>query len=214
MLSVRRYTPTEGYTYLLKPGELGSTYLHFGILNLNPKSTFFHHSEDCEVALILLTGKCTLMVGHSGNKANGILGPRKDIFTDDGCAAFIPHHTTFEVITGSENVELAFCKTASLKTTASVILEVGKFETPADYQLQVLENHYPDQLLGEAVCFHRFQDETGSVTIQPFETIRNQKHIKLQNNDLFLVPENKQRCLSNYDGICYQLIVRRSTLPQ
>lgn len=214
MLSVRPYTPTEGYTYLFKPGEFGSSYLHFGILNLKPKSTFFDHSDDCEVLLILLAGKCTLLVGHSGNKANGILGSRKDVFTGDGCAAFIPHHTTFEIVTDSESVEIAFCKTTSYRTTASIIMDIGKFETPTDYQLQILENHYSEELMGEAVCFHRFIDETGSVTIQPLETTGNHEQIKLQNNDLILVPENKQTRLSNYEGICYQLIVRRFTLPQ
>lgn len=214
MLSLKRYTPTEGYNYIFKPGELGRNYLQFGILNLKPDSTFFDHSDDCEVVLVLLAGKCTLLVGHSGNKANGILGTRENVFTDDGNAAFIPHHTTFEVVTGTESVELVFCKTPSHKTTASVILEIGKIESPTDYKLHVFEELSTDEIRGEAVCFYRFQDETGSATIQAVESEKDQKQFTLQNNDVILVPEKQRIRILNYEGILYQLIIKRFIHPQ
>ena len=214
MLSVRHYTPTEGYTYLLNPGELGCQYLHFGILNLPPQSKYFDHSEDCEVVLIPLAGRCTLLVGHNGNKANGILGSRDNVFAGDAAAAFIPHHTTFEVITGSDSVEIVFCKTLSHNTSAAAILEAGQLETPTGYQLHIIENYNNDELVGEAVCLLRFQSEVGSVMILPIDSAEDTKQFKLYNNDITLIPENIRTRLLDFEGISYQLIVRYITLPQ
>ena len=80
MSASKNYTPTDGYTEIVKPGEMGITKLHFGILTLTSKSTFFDHSDDTEVALIALGGDCTLLVGHNGNKAYGILGERPGMY--------------------------------------------------------------------------------------------------------------------------------------
>ena len=90
MSARKNYTPTEGYTEIVKPGEMGMTRLHFGILTLTSQATFFDHSEDTEVTLIALGGHCTLLVGHNGNKANGTLGERPDVFHGEACIAYIP----------------------------------------------------------------------------------------------------------------------------
>ncbi len=211
MPALKHYTTTVGYTPLIDPGEFGITNLHFGILNLTPESTFFDHSNDCEVALIALGGQCTLLVGHNGNKANGILGERADVFDGDASVAYIPHHTTYEIITRSDWVEIAICKTPSYLDTAAVILEAGKIETETNYQLRIIENDNSTEWVGEAVCFYRFKEEKGSATLKIIDSAKKTARIVLHNNNLLVIPEKTRARLINYEGVCYQLLITHST---
>ena len=203
----KHYTTADGYTHLINPGELGITNLHFGILNLAPESTFFDHSDDCEVVLIALGGQCTLLVGHNGNKANGILGARADVFDGDACVAYIPHHTTYEVITNRNKVEIAICKTPSYVDTAAVILDAGKIETETNYQLRIIENDITSEWVGEAICFYRFQDRNGSATLQLIDSAKKTARTVLHNNDLLVLPEKTRARLISYEGVYYQLLI-------
>lgn len=214
MLSVIHYTSTEGYTYLLEPGKSGSQNLHFGILKLHAESTYFDHTEVCELVLIPLTGRCTLLVGHSGNKANGILGARETVFESEGCAAFIPHHTTYEILPQSQNVEIAVCKTPSHYDAAAVINPPGTIETPPNYQLHIVENGTASEWIGEAVGFHRFQDEVGSATILTDQTEEKRVQTYLHHNDLLVIPEKTRARMVDCQGVLYQLMISRMTLPQ
>ena len=203
----KRYTPTEGYTHLVAPGDFGISNLHFGILNLSPNSTYFDHSDDCEVALLALGGECTLLVGHNGNKANGVLGKRQDIFSSDACIAYIPHHTTYEVITTSNRVEIVICKTVSHSDIAAIILDSGKIETELGYQLRFTENNTPTNLRGEAICFFRFQDVDGAVTFQIVDGENKKTRTVLTNNDLLLLSEQAHAQLIYSEGKLYQLLI-------
>ncbi len=214
MLSVKHYTSTEGYAYLLEPDESGSQNLHFGILKLHAESTYFDHTEACELVLIPLTGRCTLLVGHSGNKANGVLGARETVFESEGCAAFIPHHTTYEILPQSQNVEIAVCKTPSHHDAAAVINPSGTIETPPNYQLHIVENGTASEWIGEAVGFHRFQDEFGSATILADQTKEKQMRTYLHHNDLLVIPEKTHARMVDCQGVLYQLMISRITLPQ
>ena len=211
MSASKQYVTTQGYTHLINPGELGITNLHFGILNLIPESTFFDHSDDCEVVLIVLGGQCTLLVGHNGNKANGVLGARANVFDGDACVAYIPHHTTYEIITNKNNVEIAICKTPSHLDSAAVILNTGKIEAEIGYQLRIIENGNSDELIGEAFCFYRFKDEKGSATLKITDSVKKTARIVLHNNDLLILPEKARACLITYEGSCYQLFITHST---
>ena len=205
------YTPTQGYTHLVDPGVSAISNLHFGILNLSPNSTYFDHSDDCEVALITLGGQCRLLVGHNGNKANGVLGKRKDVFSGDACIAYIPDHTTYEIITTSDWVEIAICKTASYSDIAAMILDSGKIETESGYQIHFTENANPTELAGEAISFFRFQHENGTVTVQIFEGEQKKERSVLTNNDLLLLSEKSRAQLIYSVGRSYQLSVSRFT---
>ncbi len=207
----KHYTSVEGYTCLIKPGEMGIRNLQFGILNLAHNSTFFDHSDDCEVALIALGGQCTLLVGHNGNKANGVLGERADVFGGEVCVAYIPHHTTYEVITNADSVEIAICKTPSHADTAAIILDAGEIETETDYQLRIIENGTSSELVGEAVCFYRFQNENGSAALQLYDLTKKPARIVLHNNDLLVLLEKTRARLITYEGISYQLFIECST---
>lgn len=207
----KHYTPTEGYTHLVDPGEFEFSHLHFGILSLSPNSTYFDHTDDCEVALLALGGQCTLLVGHNGNKANGVLGKRKDVFSGDACVAYIPHHTTYEVITTSNGVEIAICKTVSHSDIAAIILDSGKIEAELGYQLRFTENDTPTNLRGEAICFFRFQDANGVVTFQFVDGEKRNKRTVLTNNGLLLLSEQELAQLIYSEGKSYQLLISRVT---
>ncbi len=211
MYLTKHYTFTEGFANLTTPGEFGISKLHFGILNLSPHSTFFDHSDDCEVALIALGGQCTLLVGHNGNKANGILGNRTDVFDGDACIAYIPHHTTFEVITNTDRVEIAVCKTLSHTDTAAVIFDAGEIVTDTNYLLRIRENDFSSEIVGEAVCLYRFKDGTGSVTLQVDDCEKDVVNIALHHNDLLIVPEKTRASLISADCVYYQLSVNLTT---
>lgn len=212
MYFIKHYTFTEGFTNLINPGEFaGISKLHFGILNLVPHSTFFDHSDDCEVVLIALGGQCTLLVGHNGNKANGILGKRADVFDGEACIAYIPHHTTFEVITNTNPVEIALCRTRSHSDIAAVILDVGEKVTDGNYLLRVRENDFSSEMVGERVCFFRAKDETGSITFLVEDCEENATKIVMHHNNLLIIPEKTSMSLISADCVYYQLSVSLTT---
>lgn len=218
MSASKNYTPTNGFTEIVKPGEIGITKLHFGILSLTPESTFFDHSDDTEVALIALGGDCTLLVGHNGNKAYGVLGERPDVFHGDACIAYIPHHTTYEILTHESGIEIVVCKIPSHSESAAVILEAGEVVDEDGTHLRISESVFSDDLevsvnastipIGEeAICFHRFLDGNGVVTFdiaRGTETTRTQ----LSHNDVFIVSEHDSVVAFNSEGIGYQLWVQ------
>ncbi len=218
MSASKNYTPTNGYTEIVKPGEMGITKLHFGILRLTSEATFFDHSDDTEVALIALGGDCTLLVGHNGNKANGILGERPDVFHGEACIAYVPHHTTYEILAGESGIEIAVCKVPSHSESATVILEAGEAVGEDKTHLRISENVFSDDLeastnaptipaKAEAICFHRFLDGNGDVTFDiahSTETIR----VQLYHNDVFVVSENDNVVALTSEGSGYQLWVQ------
>ncbi len=207
----KHYTPTEGYTHLVSPCDFGISDLHFGILSLSPNSTYFDHSDDCEVVLIALGGNCRLLVGHSGNKANGILGKRKDVFEGEACSAFIPHHTTFEIITTSDRVEIAFCKAPSHTDTAAIIVGYDENLSDRSYNLCVRENMFETEWIGAGFCFYRFIDGKGRARINLIDSKNNSACVCLHHNDLLVIAEQTRARLLDYEGDIYQLSVVQST---
>ena len=211
MSASKNYTPTDGYTEIVKPGEMGIAKLHFGILTLTPDTTFFDHSDDTEVALIVLGGNCTLLVGHNGNKAYGTLGNRRDVFHGEACIAYIPHHTTYEILTHETGIEIAVCRIQSYSETAAVILTEGETIPEDETRLRISENIFSEgsdvQVSGEAICFQRFRD-TDSVAVydvtRTTETVRAQVH----HNDVLTVPERHQAILLTSRSDSYQLWIQ------
>ena len=214
MWASKNYTPTNGYTEIVKPGELGITKLHFGILSLTPEATFFDHSDDTEVALIALGGDCTLLVGHNGNKAYGILGERPDVFQGEACIAYIPHHTTYEVLANEIGVEIAVCKVPSHSESAAVILEAGESVNPDETHLSIRENAFSGDsdvqtmlTRAEAICLHRFRNADGVAVFNVTRTTGTAR-VQLSHNDVFAVPEQDSIVFLTSEGFGYQLWVQ------
>lgn len=217
----KRYTPTQGYTEVVMHGEMGITRLHFGILNLTPEATFFDHSDDTEVALIALGGYCTLLVGHNGNKANGILGERPDVFNGEACIAYIPHHTTYEVLAGEAGIEIAVCKVPSYAESAAVILEAAEVVDESKTHLRIWESVLSGDsdvntqkarkvLTGEeAICLHRFQDKDGDaivhITRPSSPDYEKTERIRLCHNDVLAIPAQHEIVSLTSEVVGYQL---------
>ena len=211
MSASKNYTPTDGYTEIVKPGDMGIAKLHFGILTLTPHATFFDHSDDTEVALIALGGNCTLLVGHNGNKAYGTLGERQDVFHGEACSAYIPHHTTYEILTHEIGVEIAISRIQSHSESAAVILREGETIGEGETRLRIWENVFSEgsdvQVSGEAVCFQRFRDTDG---VAVYDITRTTEAVRAQvyHNDVLTVPEQDNVILLTSEGINYQLWIQ------
>ena len=215
----KKYPFTEGYTEIVTPGEMGITQLHFGILNLAPEATFFDHSDDTEVALIALGGECILLVGHNGNKANGVLGERPDVFHGEASVAHIPHHTTYEVFAGEAGIEIAVCKVASYTESAAIILEAGEAADAGETHLRIWESPLSGATAvnargagmrhtgKEAICLHRFRDADGVATFDVTRTVETVR-VRLYHNDVLAVPEQENIVTSTSEGVGYQLWVQ------
>ena len=211
MAASKNYTPTDGYTEIVKPGEMGITKLHFGILTLTSDATFFDHSDDTEVALIVLGGSCTLLVGHNGNKAYGTLGQRRDVFHGEACIAYIPHYTTYEVLTHETGVEIAVCKVQSHSESAAVILREGETIGEDETRLRIWEDVFSEgsdvRVNGEAVCFQRFRDTDGVAVYDITRTIGTAR-VPLYDNYIFAVSEQDSIELLMSEGVGYQLWIQ------
>ena len=222
MSACKNYAPTEGYTEIVKPGEMGITKLHFGILTLTPESTFFDHSEDTEVALIALGGHCTLLVGHNGNKAYGVLGDRPNVFEGEACVAHIPHHTTYEMLTADAGIEVAVCKVESHSESAAVILEAGETAAEHETHLRIWENALSDDLDinaeeahiipadREAICLYRSVEAGGAAVFDVTRTADREKtmRVQLDDNDVLMLSEQDSIVSFTSEGIGYQLWVQ------
>ena len=220
MSACKNYTPTEGYTEIVKPGEMGITKLHFGILTLTPQSTFFDHSDDTEVALVALGGHCILSVGHNGNKAYGVLGDRPDVFQDEACVAHIPHHTTYEMLTEEGGIEVAVCKVKSHSESAAVILSAGETAAEHETHLRIWEKVLSDDsgvnardmhgtlTEGEAICLYRSRD-ADAVVLNITRTVDEKKtaRVQLNNNDVLMLAEHDSIVSGTSTGVGYQLWV-------
>lgn len=207
MKPIRSYTPTEGYSHLLRMGEYGIRKLDFGILNITAGSTYFDHTDDCLVALVTLGGKCNLSVGHNGNKANGVLGNRTDVFNGRASVAFIPHHTTYELITTSESIELVICRTPSKLDSAASILDILNIDDSSMNELEIRESNTLTDCRGEMISFYRFQHKDGCGIKHLKGPANESARIILKNNDLLCIPERTRAQLISSQGVCYQLNV-------
>ena len=215
----RNYTAAEDYTEIVTPGEMGLTKLHFGVLNLSPEATFFDRSDDTEVALIALGGHCTLLVGHNGNKANGVLGERPDVFHGEACVAYIPHHTTYEVLAGETGIEIAVCKVPSYAESAAIILEAGETVDKGETHFRIWETALSEEtdvgagdahlMLAEeeALCLHRFRDAEGIATFDITRTVETVR-VQLYHNDVLVVPAQENIVALTSEGVGYQLWVQ------
>ncbi len=186
----KRYHHTDGYTRLVERGEMGLTRLEFGMLNLRAGGAFFEDTADNEVALIVLGGRCELLVGHNGNKAHGIIGERPNVFHGEAYRAYIPHRTTYELLAHHEvPVEVALCKAPSHLETAAAILGPGDDFDKSDHTLIIGENPIPS-ISGEAIYFYRFDPVEGCANQRIHNEDRSfDQVISARHNDVLALPQ-------------------------
>ena len=192
---------------------------------LSPESTFFDRSDDTEVALIALSGHCTLLVGHNGNKAYGVLGERTDVFHGEACVAHIPRYTTYEMLVGENGMEVAVCKVESYTESAAAILEAGdtlpETETQLRFWEQMLssdsEGNAPEAHLilteAEAICFHKFRDADGTAVFhisRPTDSLLQPEiaRVTAGHNDVLVLPAQHEIVSVTTEDSGYQLWVQ------
>lgn len=129
------YQPKEGYTCVVKPREMGIEFITFGILDLKEDSSDLNDTASNEAVLVLLNGKCRVEVGHGGNKADVILGPRNGVFSSKAFSIYLPPKTTYKV-TAIESTELAIAKAPSEADDAPVAIV-----TPDKVKERVVGSH-------------------------------------------------------------------------
>ena len=201
----KKYQPKEGYTRIVEHGEMGIAALDFGILNLKVGGSFFEDTADNEVVLIVLSGRCTLLVGHNGNKAHGIIGERADVFSDKAYRAYIPYRTTYELFADEVPVEVAICKVPSYLETAAVILKPGDELDTNDYGVTLSETPI-QSICGEAICFYRFHPAEGCAHLHIYNTNRSfDQMVSIHHNDLLALPEGYHAEFMESSHCCYSL---------
>ena len=206
----KKYRQDKGYTRIIESGEMGITGLDFGILNLGVGESFFEDTGDNEVMLVVLGGRCELLVGHNGNKAHGLIGDRADVFDGEAYRASIPFRTTYEILAHEEPVEVAVCKAPSFLETAAVILEPGDDFNRGEHALIVSETP-AHSISGEAICFYRLTPPDGHVSqricneIDAFE-----QSVSVHHNNVLALPKGYHAELAEVEAELYCLRVSGS----
>ena len=189
---------------------MGITGLEFGVLNLGAGESFFEDTGDNEVMLVVLGGRCELLVGHNGNKAHGLIGDRADVFDGEAYRASIPFRTTYEILAHEEPVEVAVCKAPSFLETAAVILEPGDDFNRGEHALIVSETP-AHSISGEAICFYRLTPPDGHVSqricneIDAFE-----QSVSVHHNNVLALPKGYHAELAEVEAELYCLRVSGS----
>ena len=203
--SLRRYDPHVGYTRIIERGELGIVTLDFGIVRLDAWNAFFEDTADDEVGLVVLSGRCELLVGHNGNKAHGLIGERADVFAGEAYRAYIPHRTTYEIVTHDAPVEVAVCKVPSHLETAAIILAPGDALEPNEHGLIASERR-PHSSPGEAVGFYRFSPASGHANLHISSDDGSlDQTVKVRDNDVLALPKGHHADCGAVGGRVYCL---------
>lgn len=104
-----KYELSNGYTEIFRRGEYGLKFISFGILRLDDRQDFAENSGNEEVALVILSGKCSIKAGSYNYPS---LGNRASVFAGKAYGVYIPCNTDYSII-GESQTEIAICKTPS-----------------------------------------------------------------------------------------------------
>jgi 5-deoxy-glucuronate isomerase len=118
-----RIEPQPGAIRVVSPGDDGLRYLSFSLLRLTGGQSHSANSQDEELAIILLNGKCRARIGSQETQ----LGPRTSVFSGYASAAYVPRRTDCAV-TALADTELAVCGAPSDADTEPAFIrpdEVG-----------------------------------------------------------------------------------------
>ena len=169
---------------------MGITCLEFGLLSLSVGESFFEDTAENEVMLVVLGGRCELLVGHNGNKAHGLIGERANVFGGEAYRASIPYRTTYEILAHDEPIEVAVCKAPSFLETAAVILEPGDDFNRGEHALIVSETP-AHSISGEAICFYRFAPVEGHASQRIYSEIHSfDRSMNIHHNDILALPKD------------------------
>lgn len=106
--------PQNGYNNIFEAGQYNMKLTRFGLLKLKTGERYFGNTEEFEVALVLLGGKCRVE-GNDFNFAE--VGQRKNVFDGKPHTVYIPRRTSYTV-TGISDVEIAVNESPVTRDTA------------------------------------------------------------------------------------------------
>jgi 5-deoxy-D-glucuronate isomerase len=206
----KKYKPDKGYARIIEVGEMGITCLEFGLLNLDVGGSFFEDTADNEVILVVLGGRCELLVGHNGNKAHGLIGERANVFGGEAYRASIPYRTTYEILAHEEPVEVAVCKAPSFLETAAVILEPGDDFNRGEHALIVGETPIRS-ISGEAICFYRLTPTEEHASQRIYSEVDSfEQSVSLRHNNVLALPKGYHAELAEVEVRLYCLRISGS----
>jgi len=116
---------------LVGRGEHGLSFISLSVLELDNGNSFGENSRDDEVAIIILSGKCTV---KSGSRTFQSIGGRASVFTGKAYGVYIPSQMDYEII-GEEPCEIAVCKTPSDLKSEPVLI------APDDVVIRTVGQH-------------------------------------------------------------------------
>jgi len=184
---VRHYVPAAGYTRIFERRAEGLS-LDYGVVHLGRGEAFFEDTGDNEVMLIVLTGRCELLVGHNGNKAHGIIGERTTVFDGRAYRVYVPYRTTYELIAHDTPVEVAVCKTASDIDAAALILAPGETQDGSPYLLTAAEMVAHTTIAGGAIGHFRFRQASEFAAVRLIG--HGEAQVRVGHNDVLALPDD------------------------
>lgn len=103
------YQPTAGYTELAGPAQ-GLRWIRFGVLRLRRGESVRDATGGCELALVVLGGRCRIEVG---DQVWPLVGGRRDVFSGPAHSVYVPRGHQYAVTGVDDLVEVAVCAVAA-----------------------------------------------------------------------------------------------------
>ncbi|MEJ5229610.1 MAG: 5-deoxy-glucuronate isomerase [Pseudothermotoga sp.] len=102
------HLPKEEKIFKSNPGENGMRYLGFERILLSSSEEYSSVSGECEIFLVILSGRCDVSVG---SKTFLAIGGRKNVFQGKPFSVYIPPRHSFTIkASQNESVEVALAK--------------------------------------------------------------------------------------------------------
>lgn len=100
--------PKQEKIFKTDPPENGMHYLGFERIVLSPSQEYISNSSDCEIFLVILSGKCDVLVK---NKEFKNIGARRNVFQGKPFSVYIPCKSSFTIKANQQDtVEIALAK--------------------------------------------------------------------------------------------------------
>lgn len=99
----------KGYNEIVGAADERLAFIELGILRLGDAESYTQEPEAKEVALVILSGQCTVKAGVETFEA---IGARRDVFSGAPYAVYVPCDMAYEIV-GVGDVEIALCKAPS-----------------------------------------------------------------------------------------------------
>ena len=112
--------PQTGYQQIFAIGEK-TPYTGFALLSLDAKGKYSGSTDSAEVALVILSGKCTITVD---GKVYENLGQRKDVFAGPSTTVYVPIQSSYSVAESQGlPVSVAVLEATATKKYASFVVK-------------------------------------------------------------------------------------------